>query len=585
MAKSKSSAADKKLNKARDKELKDLEAKVKGAQTPEEQTKAFETLTAKYNEYGRPVKSLTDLKTSEIASSTLREGTDTHDEDLGKPREIKAAQIGEFERAQATQIAPIERVTRPDLGQVERFAGATLSPAERITAATVGPAFTIDAAQIDRAGGDPYRTKQLALADALERQARGEGPSLAQLQLQAAGDRLIANQRAVIASQRGVNPGLALRTASRGAGDLGAQLAQQAVIARLQEQRSAQEQLGAVTASGQSIEAQIAANQAALVQASAQGNQQAINALTAERAQLEQQASLANQAAGNRAAEVQAGLAQQAGLANQAATNQRQVEQGEINLRADLANQIAENTRGTNQASLDQSTNVFNAGQANTRTLQQATLEQAATQGNQSAVNTSKLTQGSINAGVSQAEIAAGAQIAAANAAANAAITAANIGANASTTNAAINAATNLGNQGAQQGGAAETAGSNATASNNQSGAQITGSLIQAGGSVGAALASDERLKKDVKPAGRDVRAFLDALDAESYRYKNPGRDGKGEKVGVMAQDLEKTKSGKSMVEDTPDGKHVNFQRGLAVILAAVADLNKRTKQLEGGKA
>ena len=66
----------------------------------------------------------------------------------------------------------------------------------------------------------------------------------------------------------------------------------------------------------------------------------------------------------------------------------------------------------------------------------------------------------------------------------------------------------------------------------------------------------------------------------------NPKKEGtpKGEVTSVMAQDLEKSDIGKQMVIDTPDGKMVNYAQGMAPLFAAIAELNKRTKKLEGSK-
>lgn len=94
---------------------------------------------------------------------------------------------------------------------------------------------------------------------------------------------------------------------------------------------------------------------------------------------------------------------------------------------------------------------------------------------------------------------------------------------------------------------------------------------------------SDKNQKKDIKP----IKSFLDNLKAYKYEYKNPDIKGagKGEHISVMAQDLEKSDIGKTMVKNTPQGKMVNYGKGYAVILAAQADLNKRLNELEASKS
>lgn len=134
--------------------------------------------------------------------------------------------------------------------------------------------------------------------------------------------------------------------------------------------------------------------------------------------------------------------------------------------------------------------------------------------------------------------------------------------------------------------GTNQWAGQDAT----QFGRQITGGVMQAGASLGAAalmapVASDERLKKDIKDAGKDVDGFLRALKAQSYAYKDKKFGDKERYFSPMAQDLEKTDIGRSMVIDTPDGKMVHYGRGLGAILAAQARLNERLDSLEGRAA
>ncbi len=100
-------------------------------------------------------------------------------------------------------------------------------------------------------------------------------------------------------------------------------------------------------------------------------------------------------------------------------------------------------------------------------------------------------------------------------------------------------------------------------------------------GTVAAkAYASDINLKTNIKevpesllPNKSDVFEFLDALKPYYYEYKNPERFGQGSRMGIMAQDLEKTKLGKDLVIDTPEGKLVDIGKGLGVALASLSVL------------
>lgn len=78
-------------------------------------------------------------------------------------------------------------------------------------------------------------------------------------------------------------------------------------------------------------------------------------------------------------------------------------------------------------------------------------------------------------------------------------------------------------------------------------------------GQAQLASLSDRREKTDIRrlPA-KDSEEFLDALaNAYRYKYKDPKVPGaaEGEHVGPMAQDLETTRIGKTIVETGPDGR------------------------------
>jgi len=94
-----------------------------------------------------------------------------------------------------------------------------------------------------------------------------------------------------------------------------------------------------------------------------------------------------------------------------------------------------------------------------------------------------------------------------------------------------------------------------------------------------ASMFSDERLKEDVEEF--NPADFLDSLTGYKYKYKDP-KHGQGKQVGVMAQDLEKTEAGSQLVRNTPEGKVVDYGESGPAVLASLADLNKRLKELGG---
>jgi hypothetical protein len=234
-----------------------------------------------------------------------------------------------------------------------------------------------------------FRGKQLGLAGQLEAQAAGQGPSLAQAQLQQATDQNIAQQMALAASARGGNVGMAQRQAAQNAAAVQQQAAQQASMLRMQEQMAAREQLGGLLGQGRAADQQGSIAQAELTEAGKNRRSKAI---------------------------------------------------------------------------------------------------------------------GGIISGVAQA------------------------------------------------------------------------------GAAAASAASDEDLKTEIKPGAKQIESFLEAMKAHSYEYKDKEKHGAGKHVSPMAQELEKTELGKSMVIDTPDGKMVDYGKGFGAMLAANAALHERVKKLEGKK-
>jgi len=117
-----------------------------------------------------------------------------------------------------------------------------------------------------------------------------------------------------------------------------------------------------------------------------------------------------------------------------------------------------------------------------------------------------------------------------------------------------------------------------------QTGQTMTGIGSLMGGLSGLAallpLLSDETKKKDIKEADKDIYEFLDALSSSKYKYKDK-KFGPDEYYSPMAQELEETPVGASMVMETPNGKMVDYGRGFGAILAAQSALHKRLKDLE----
>lgn len=117
-------------------------------------------------------------------------------------------------------------------------------------------------------------------------------------------------------------------------------------------------------------------------------------------------------------------------------------------------------------------------------------------------------------------------------------------------------------------------------------GDQMLGTGLEALGTVAsiAALASDERLKEEIAPAkDAEISDFLGELKPSTFRYKHPAL-GRGENLGIMAQDAGKTKMGRLLVMETPVGLALDVKKTVGALLAAGAHHEKRLRSLERRK-
>jgi hypothetical protein len=145
--------------------------------------------------------------------------------------------------------------------------------------------------------------------------------------------------------------------------------------------------------------------------------------------------------------------------------------------------------------------------------------------------------------------------------------------------------------------------GSSFGGGNDATSAAFSGAGIgSAGGEMGGGLGigSDEKIKTGIHTMSKEA---LDPVDPYEFSYKdafadhmardtasaNPKisyasafQDAKEPRVGVMAQDLEKSPEGKSVVKDTSIGKMIDGKRAMGFLLATQADINHRLSRLEG---
>ena len=107
---------------------------------------------------------------------------------------------------------------------------------------------------------------------------------------------------------------------------------------------------------------------------------------------------------------------------------------------------------------------------------------------------------------------------------------------------------------------------------------------ISAGAGVGATLiASDVTVKEAIRDTtDAELGELLSAVKSQTWQYKNPEKHGEGRYLGDMAQDLQKTELGRSMVHEDTDGVlKVNGARLGAAAFSGLGLVFDRLKKLE----
>lgn len=115
---------------------------------------------------------------------------------------------------------------------------------------------------------------------------------------------------------------------------------------------------------------------------------------------------------------------------------------------------------------------------------------------------------------------------------------------------------------------------------NVRSGRRALGELL----SAGASSLSDEREKTEIRPAKKALGELLSGVGSHEYEYKDPDKPlrGRGRFVSPMAQEIEETEIGRSMVKTGPDGtKIVDYGKGLGAMLSGLGWLHERMGKLE----
>lgn len=388
---------------------------------------------------------------------------------------------------------------------------------------------TMSAATIDQKDANEWQGRQRSLANALQAQMEGRGgPSLAEMQMQRGLNQSLANANAQAASMRGVNPALALRQTQNAAMNAQQQNVGETAMLRAQEQQAARQQFGDLSTSARTQSADMAKSQAELQQAAATNNQ---------RAALDQ--------------------------ANMNDARERFLREGQMTMDERSRQANIERERMKSQQSVGY--NQINSGAYQSAAQNRAGLG------------------GGIAGGI-------------------AAVLASDERLKTDATKVSFNSPADSTFKPKIEESKPETdtfeptreaasqktkddilkyMSSKSSESGNKDGFNKMGQGMGQAAAAAAVALSDGNAKTDKSGGNGKVNEFLNALQAYTYKYKEPEKFGQGQQLGVMAQDLEKSDIGKSMVMDTPEGKMVDYAKGAGAMLASQAMLNERLQKLE----
>lgn len=544
------------------------------------------------------------------------------------------------ERVQAALAQQQGDITAERVGaaQADR---TVLGPTALASGTQLAPTALADQTTIDALKQAEFRQGQEGLVTGLQGAVAGTDPSVAAIMLRQATERNQANQFGMAQAASGGNVGFALRQAMLNSADINQQSIGQQALLRAQEIATARGQLGSVLSSGRESDIGLATSQANLSQQQKLANAGFTNTASMTQAQLDQAIKLANAGFKNTATTTQAQLdqatnalnvtqknqvnlanannaleaaktnvtlAQQVALANQSAENTAALQNAQNALAAAtknaelaqqvaLSNQSALNNTSQVNAQLSNATGIANAGnvtQASVATANNQTSAANTTASLDAAIRQTNATNQS-NTNTKQADLSTQTALANALASNNAATTNANNSTSVSRDNANNAVTTNSQNITQSQNAASNTltasgqqvtaaaAKASADAAAKQAATQKSAAEIAAGGAVAGALLSDRRVKKNIRRADAEISALLGSIKPYGYKYKDPKATGaaSGKQFGLMAQDLEKSKAGKTLVHNTPGGKMVDTNRAVLAALAALGSVDKRLKNVE----
>lgn len=289
-------------------------------------------------------------------------------------------------QAQAGQIGNIANTDYSKIQMTPEMQAALIQGTQ---VGNVNPMNAANIGSIDYTNANQSRAFQTALANQLQQQSIGQGPSVAGEQLRQGLSKNLAASQAQMASLRGNQP-LGARVAMQSAAQQRSDFNNQMALARLAEQQGAQQQLGNVSQSlrGQDLstagmQQQLATSNAGFQQEAGVANMNAAQQRTLAQAQMD-----------SAMRQRQAELIQAANQQNNQVAAQRNISQADLNQNVNLANTASAQQRAITQAQLNQQAGLSNsdrqlqfANQEAGRQLQvrQMDLQRQVAQGNLSA--------------------------------------------------------------------------------------------------------------------------------------------------------------------------------------------------------
>lgn len=533
-----------------------------------------------------------------------------------------AAQAAAPTVAAPTAIAPVTvgnafQTMAPPEVKAQTIQGATIAPVAQVAPTTVAQTGPTNAERVDPGIQQANAAGQSDALALLRQAAQGQGPTAADAEFQKSLDKSIYAQRSLASSAHGTGRMAAALKAGGNIAQMTGQAAADAAALKAQEQQQARDQLlsGTTAARGQDIGlgttnatlgTQVAlANQGTglatnlkqgdITAAGAEQNAAAANTAAGHQADLTQGAATDTAKLGLSAAQGNQSTATQVGISNTQASNQLEALQAQISSQQGIATAEQANQLKALQAQLTSGQQQFNAGQSNDLTKTGATLQ------NQTAI--ANLQESGAN---SRAQLASDTQTNLANLDSQLK----SRGLDDTQRQALLQAYTQAANQATASGAsieqaqiAAKAAVDAATAGQPSLGQSILGGIFNvAGAALGGpggntiikAITSDKRQKKDVQPlldhytkgAGDDegaVDRLLADLHPVSFEYKHPAAVGEapGRQAGVMAQDLEKSPMGRTMVIEDQGVKKIDPVHAVGALLAAMTVMNRNMKALK----